>query len=130
MAIPRWNTKQIGSESYLIECGDVVMGSIVLVQHQKWTVEIMCAGDSGDITADFSTYENALVFVQGVEAGLSRTGYLHSFNPVTVTASDYAYDGFVVSKFDKLSGQTRYVVEDDRGRLFIHNAKQLGLDAG
>lgn len=33
--------------------------------------------------------------------------------------SDYRFIGTVVSKFTKTTGQTRYVVEDDRGVLFI-----------
>lgn len=33
--------------------------------------------------------------------------------------SDYEFIGTVVSVFYKLSGTTRYVVEDDRGVLFI-----------
>ena len=33
--------------------------------------------------------------------------------------SDYKFIGTVVSKFNKTTGQIRYVVEDDRGVLFI-----------
>lgn len=33
--------------------------------------------------------------------------------------SDYEFVGTVVSVFQKTSGLTRYVVEDDRGVLFI-----------
>jgi len=33
--------------------------------------------------------------------------------------SDYRFVGTVVSVFEKTTGQTRYVVEDDRGVLFI-----------
>lgn len=130
MAIPNWNTRQIGSDSYLIECDQVVIGSIILVEPQKWAVEVMWSGDGGDIIADFSTYEYALVFIHGVWTGLGRTGYLRASKSVKVQANDYSYDGFIVSRFEKRGGQTRYVVEDDRGRLFIHNAKQLGLDVG
>jgi hypothetical protein len=49
---------------------------------------------------------------------------------VRVTATDYAYDGWLVSIFRKRRGDVRYVVEDDCGRLFIHNAKQLGVEEG
>lgn len=48
---------------------------------------------------------------------------------VTVTGGDYTYEGYIVAIFFKRrGGGTRYVVEDDNGRLFIHNAKQLGLE--
>ena len=47
------------------------------------------------------------------------------FAPVTVKASDYSYDGWLVSVFPKRSHQLRCVVEDANGRLFIHNASQL-----
>lgn len=33
--------------------------------------------------------------------------------------SDYVFIGTIVSIFQKTTGQTRYVVEDDRGVLFI-----------
>lgn len=46
--------------------------------------------------------------------------------PVRVTASDYAYDGWLVAVFQKRRGGCRAVVEDENGRLFIHNAGQLG----
>jgi hypothetical protein len=50
---------------------------------------------------------------------------------VRVTANDYSYDGWLVSIFRKRrSGLVRYIVEDDNGRLFIHNAKQLGVEEG
>jgi hypothetical protein len=49
---------------------------------------------------------------------------------VHVTGSDYQYDGWLASVFTKRSGTVRYVVEDANGRLFIHNAKQLGVAEG
>lgn len=39
--------------------------------------------------------------------------------------SDYTFVGTVVSKFNKLSGEVRYVVEDDRGILFIWSEKNM-----
>lgn len=45
---------------------------------------------------------------------------------VHVVAGDYAYFGRIAAVFRKLkSGQTRFVVEDACGRLFIHGAAQL-----
>lgn len=49
---------------------------------------------------------------------------------VTVKGGDYEYAGTLVSHFHKLRGGIRYVVEDANGRLFIHNAKQLGKEEG
>lgn len=48
-------------------------------------------------------------------------------SPVVVTAADYLYTGWLVSVFVKRSGAVRAVVEDVNGRLFVHNAKQLGI---
>ena len=46
--------------------------------------------------------------------------------PVRVVAGDYEYVGRVAAAFPKLrSGAIRVVVEDDCGRLFIHNPGQL-----
>lgn len=42
-------------------------------------------------------------------------------------SGDYKYYGEVVSVFDKLSGATRYVVENEDGMLFIFNESQLKL---
>ena len=49
---------------------------------------------------------------------------------VTVTANDYSYQGWLAGLAIKQSGAIRYVVEDDCGRLFIHNASQLGKQEG
>lgn len=40
-------------------------------------------------------------------------------------SGDYVYSGTIVCVFTKLSGVTRYVVEDSRGLLFIFNTNQL-----
>ena len=44
---------------------------------------------------------------------------------VTKSGGDYRYEGHVVGVVVKLSGAVRYVVEDDRGMLFIFNGRQL-----
>jgi len=57
-------------------------------------------------------------------------GYLTGALPaqkVRVTANDYAYEGWMTGVVRKHSGAILAVVEDDNGRLFIHNAKQLEL---
>ena len=38
---------------------------------------------------------------------------------------DYSFDGVVVAVFFKLGGQVRYVVEDERGLLFIFSEVNL-----
>jgi hypothetical protein len=47
--------------------------------------------------------------------------------PVTVTGGDYSYAGWLNVVFEKRSGAVRCVVEDENGRLFVHNAKQLDV---
>ena len=49
---------------------------------------------------------------------------------VVVTGRDYRYEGRLAGVAWKVSGVMRYVVEDDHGRLFIHNADQLGEAEG
>jgi len=45
--------------------------------------------------------------------------------PVEKIGGDYQFSGVVVSVFKKLSGLIRYVVEDERGLLFIFNENNL-----
>jgi hypothetical protein len=60
---------------------------------------------------------------------ISETVRPSATNRITVTGGDYTYEGYIVAAFRKRrSGDVRYVVEDDNGRLFIHNAKQVGLE--
>jgi hypothetical protein len=42
-------------------------------------------------------------------------------------SGDYTFEGEVVAAFAKKSGTVRYVVEDDRGLLFIFNESSLKL---
>lgn len=49
---------------------------------------------------------------------------------LVVHGTDYFYTGILVAAFPKLGGAIRYVVEDSNGRLFIHNAKQIGKPEG
>ena len=44
---------------------------------------------------------------------------------VRKVGGDYRFDGVVVAVFQKLSGVTRYVVEDDRGVLHVYSRKNL-----
>lgn len=50
----------------------------------------------------------------------------HVGDRVAKTEGDYTFEGVVVSRFWKRNGIVRrFVVEDDRGLLFIFNADQL-----
>lgn len=44
---------------------------------------------------------------------------------VEKVGGDYSFEGVVVSEVKKRSGAIRYVVEDDRGLLFIFNSSQI-----
>ena len=46
---------------------------------------------------------------------------------VQKVGGDYIYEGVVAGIVYKTSGQIRYVIEDDRGMLFIFNEKNLQL---
>lgn len=46
-------------------------------------------------------------------------------DPVGRVGSDFRFDGVVVAVFHKLSGELRYVVEDDRGVLFVQSDRNL-----
>jgi predicted HAD superfamily Cof-like phosphohydrolase len=52
------------------------------------------------------------------------------FPTVHVKANDYEYMGHLVSMFKKKGGEVRCVVEDEHGRLFIHNPSQLACADG
>jgi DNA-directed RNA polymerase subunit L len=49
---------------------------------------------------------------------------------VTVKGEDYTYEGVLVGIIIKRNGKIRYVIEDESGRLFIQNAKQIGVNEG
>ncbi len=44
---------------------------------------------------------------------------------VIKVTGDYAFNGIIVSKFNKLNGAERYVAENKEGILFIFSSKQL-----
>lgn len=49
---------------------------------------------------------------------------------VEKVGGDYTFVGIVVSRYRKLSGVVRYVVEDDRGINHIYSLKNLKLHEG
>lgn len=49
----------------------------------------------------------------------------HVGDHVFKEGGDYTFVGVVVAVFAKLSGEVRYVVEDERGLLLIMNFRQL-----
>ena len=46
---------------------------------------------------------------------------------VEKVGGDYTFEGVIVSKFTKLSGLVRFVVEDDRGVLHVYSEKNLKI---
>lgn len=44
---------------------------------------------------------------------------------VKKVGGDYTFEGVVVAMFNKLGGEVRYVIEDDRGILLIMNPRQI-----
>lgn len=48
---------------------------------------------------------------------------------VKKTGGDYFYSGVIVGVIHKQRGAIRYVVEDDRGMLFIFRAEQLEVES-
>lgn len=51
----------------------------------------------------------------------------HVKDRVEKIGGDYYFQGVVVAVFQKLTGQVRYVVEDDRGVLHIYSDKNLRI---
>jgi len=56
-----------------------------------------------------------------------ETTHFQIGDKVSKVGGDYRFDGIVVAAFQKLSGVTRYVVEDDRGILHIYSDKNLKI---
>jgi hypothetical protein len=50
---------------------------------------------------------------------------LETGDRVEKIGGDYSFQGVIVVTFTKLSGQKRFVVEDDRGVLHIYSEKNL-----
>lgn len=56
---------------------------------------------------------------------MASIGHFNRGDRVCKTKGDYVFEGVVVARFEKRSGFLRYVVEDDRGLLFIFSQGQL-----
>lgn len=81
---------------------------------------------ANDIQTDDGVANSALREAADRMEELSGTDYefnLHDL--VSKIGGDYSFDGKVVSRFKKLSGVNRYVVEDDRGVLHVYSSKNL-----
>lgn len=52
-------------------------------------------------------------------------GFYQPGTRVEKVGGDYTFVGIVVAAFPKLSGEGRFVVEDDRGVLHIYSARNL-----
>jgi hypothetical protein len=60
-----------------------------------------------------------------VLTGLWVSGIATEPQRVKVTGGDYVYLGWLVGMSKKLNGVIRANVQDETGRLFIHNAGQV-----
>lgn len=52
---------------------------------------------------------------------------LYTGDRVAKVTGDYSFEGEIVSRFDKIDGKERFVVEDDRGALHIYSESNLRL---
>jgi N-acetylglucosamine-6-phosphate deacetylase len=72
----KFNVEQQGKDLALImRDGNTVAGSIAKVD-DKWRVEFMWTGPTGDITYEATSMPAALAFVDGVEKTLDAMGAL------------------------------------------------------
>lgn len=65
------------------------------------------------------------VIMSGVRKGSAMHKSLKEGDQVSKQGGDYSFDGWVVGIITKRSGEVRYIVEDERGLLFIFNRKNL-----
>lgn len=73
-----------------------------------------------DIAATVEDARRAMAALSADDGHAFKRGAL-----VEKTGGDYCFPGTVLTAFTKLSGQVRYVVEDDRGVVHIFNEAQL-----
>lgn len=52
---------------------------------------------------------------------------MHTGDKVEKVGGDYTFVSIIVSRFQKLSGAERFVVEDDRGVLHVYSEKNLRM---
>ena len=78
-------------------------------------------------------YSNGRLLIQSLanklyevnETDLVVHEHLNRGTKVRKSSGDYHLDATIVVQFEKLSGQVRYVIEDDRGLLLIWNRNQF-----
>jgi len=80
--------------------------------------------DRDRLSAAITAYLTALASQEGAQAAVGTDTFFVG-SAVEKVGGDYSLAGEVVSVFFKLSGATRYVVEDDRGVLHVYSAKNL-----
>jgi hypothetical protein len=88
---------------------------------RKWNIY----NDDNRLIASFFEYKLASDFLLNC---ISNTPFKLG-DPVEKIGGDYTFQGEVVAVVRKKSGLVRYVVEDDRGILFIFNEKSLRMDS-
>lgn len=81
-------------------------------------------GDAGQVVAEAYEKVKAALWMEPGRPDLPLAEFA-SGDHVEKVGGDYTFVGVVVAAFPKLSGQVRYVVEDDRGVLHIYSAKNL-----
>lgn len=71
----RWRYVLESGETMVVMHGNRVVGSVVY--RERWHVEILWSGPTGDIKGDFADRYQAFAFVQGVEETLMALGLYH-----------------------------------------------------
>ena len=110
-----WHTVEIRPDKLKIMDGETEIGGLFKAEN-SWMIDLY----RPRAVAAFKDYTSCLAFLEGIRT-MTPTPL-----PVTVQGKDYSYEGWIVARFPKRkSGEIRYVVEDENGRLFIHNQDQL-----
>lgn len=91
---------------------------VALDERTKWAAEDCRFNDAASSIRELFSIPSAAPVMQSI-APIA----------VTVTGEDYSYEGTLVGVITKSNGKVRYVVEE-RGRLFVQSAKQLGREEG
>lgn len=61
-----WEVVELTPETYLIQNGHVIIGSMSR-SGDRWLIEILWSGPSGDIKGDYASHSHALAFIEGAK---------------------------------------------------------------
>ena len=81
-----------------------------------------------EYNSDKNAWEDLAALITKASAGEAceqPTTRFKTKDKVKKVGGDYTFEGEVVAAFPKLSGQIRYVVEDDRGILHVYSDRVL-----